>query len=449
MVKPRRPPRKLQPSLARRIMTRSQRSSQQGCFEQLPAEVFHVILEHLTVTDLSVFSMVSKAVNACIVNHVSTLSWRTRMVIQKLHHCTSPDDEHVTLAYYRSLGLLFKRCTLLLPTKDRLKFISISGCLGYACYGMFLKTLIAGWDDLECHRVFIFLSDCTNLLRRIETILTSRPGKLMEQHIRRFCRSVLLDLNQCAGDSLFWLTHLLRPWPMVSQARLLFILCGPLCTDGKIGWQQVCDVPLAQVQLWDLAKALVLLYGNTDSREWSAGNVLSIIEEITVLPQPWHIENVARLLVFCGKNICYSVLANKALNGRVLEISQLLVLIILVCEKDCYCMKWPVMIVKQLCSLFPGASDKWSFIQSMENTFSEVSMEMYALVASGNFLNGDGIYFTDLQISSGKVYSNAGSDVIFVCAGNQNENEDMLQSFCRLLKASALFHTEIVYMLLK
>ncbi|XP_028846095.1 F-box only protein 47-like [Denticeps clupeoides] len=433
MVKPRRPPRKLQPSLARRIMTRSQRSSQQGCFEQLPAEVFHVILEHLTVTDLSVFSMVSKAVNACIVNHVSTLSWRTRMVIQKLHHCTSPDDEHVTLAYYRSLGLLFKRCTLLLPTKDRLKFISsrfskvpcfsldhcteVSGCLGYACYGMFLKTLIAGWDDLECHRVFIFLSDCTNLLRRIETILTSRPGASdrMEQHIRRFCRSVLLDLNQCAGDSLFWLTHLLRPWPMVSQARLLFILCGPLCTDGKIGWQQVCDVPLAQVQLWDLAKALVLLYGNTDSREWSAGNVLSIIEEITVLPQPWHIENVARLLVFCGKNICYSVLANKALNGRVLEISQLLVLIILVCEKDCYCMKWPVMIVKQLCSLFPGASDKWSFIQSMENTFSEVSMEMYALVASGN----------------------------------QNENEDMLQSFCRLLKASALFHTEIVYMLLK
>lgn len=41
-------------------------------------------------------------------------------------------------------------------------------------------------------------------------------------------------------------------------------------------------------------------------------------------------ENVARLLVLCGSSLCYSVLASKALNGRILEISRLIVNIILV-----------------------------------------------------------------------------------------------------------------------
>lgn len=49
-----------------------------------------------------------------------------------------------------------------------------------------------------------------------------------------------------------------------------------------------------------------------------------------VIPQPWHVENVARLLVLCGDNLCYTVLASKALSGRVPEISKLIVFIILV-----------------------------------------------------------------------------------------------------------------------
>ena len=49
-----------------------------------------------------------------------------------------------------------------------------------------------------------------------------------------------------------------------------------------------------------------------------------------VLPQVWQMENVARLLVLCGTTLCYSVLANKAHNGRLFEISRLLVYLILV-----------------------------------------------------------------------------------------------------------------------
>lgn len=41
-------------------------------------------------------------------------------------------------------------------------------------------------------------------------------------------------------------------------------------------------------------------------------------------------ENVARLLVLCGDSLCYTVLASKALNGRLTEVSRIIVYIILV-----------------------------------------------------------------------------------------------------------------------
>ncbi|XP_023673275.1 F-box only protein 47 isoform X1 [Paramormyrops kingsleyae] len=428
------------PCPAKTMTTRRLSRSTQGFFERLPAEVFDMVLELLscrqaagTVMETSVFSMVSKAINSYIVSYVSTHTWRNRMILQKFHYSSS--KEECILDHYKSLGLLFKRCTLLFPTKDRLKFIyssfsqvpcfmmegctASSKCLGFASYGVFLQTLIAGWDELECHRVFNFLCNFTNLPRKMETTVTGKPGgakgalQRLELQIRLFCRNVLLDPWQNGRDTLFWLTCILKPWPMVSQARLLFILYGPLQPNGKIAWHEVGDGVLAQGALWDLAKALLLLHA--DSKDWTADTILSIIEELTVLPQAWHMENTARLLILCGNSICYSFLASKAINGRLFEIARLIAFLILVCEKDGYCMNWSVKMMQHLCKFFSTAPDKWSFIQSVENMFSEVTMEMYEVVL----------------------------------AANHNEDLDTFQNLCSLLNASAHFHTEMVYTFLK
>ncbi|KAB5576708.1 hypothetical protein PHYPO_G00201550 [Pangasianodon hypophthalmus] len=166
--------------------------SGQGFFEKLPAEVFDLILNHLSAVEASVFSMVSKSISNCIIRHLSTSAWRNQMILQKFH-CTSPKAEHLNtiLDHFRSLGLLFKRCTLLLPTKERLKFIYntfsqipcfrieqcdvLPLCQGFACYGVFLQTLIAGWDELECQRVFNFLCKTTHLQWKIEAAVASKP----------------------------------------------------------------------------------------------------------------------------------------------------------------------------------------------------------------------------------------------------------------------------------
>lgn len=63
-----------------------------------------------------------------------------------------------------------------------------------------------------------------------------------ELQLRCFCRKVLLDPWISQPQCQFWLMQLLKPWPMVSQARLLFIFYGPLTPEGEAAFW--CSVKL-------------------------------------------------------------------------------------------------------------------------------------------------------------------------------------------------------------
>ncbi|XP_045909062.1 F-box only protein 47-like [Micropterus dolomieu] len=418
---------------ARTIMTRSRRNvhSCGSFFHRLPSEVLHMILDKLSVLEISVFSMVSKEITRYLVDYISTLAWKNKMIVQSFHHCTCLEQKSA-IRHYRDLGLLFKRCTLLLPTKDRLKFIFsqfsqipcfmleqclAADCIGFSSYGVFLQTLIAGWDELECHRVFNFLCDLTNLLQKIQAVITGKPGLrwYQELQLRLFCRQVLLDPWPNQPECQFWLMQLLKPWPIVSQAHLLFIFYGPLLPEGTLGWQDVVERGLPHSALWDLARAILLLFSKLEVKDRTTTSMLAILEELIVIPQPWHVENVARLLVLCGNSLCYTVLASKAVNGRLIEISRLIVYIILVCEKDGYHMSWAVKLVQQICKVFSTAAERFFFIQQLESTFSEVTRQFFE----------------------------------FSIAENHFEDRETFQSLCILLDSSARFHTKFLHMFLK
>uniref|UniRef100_A0A3B4GEU6 F-box protein 47 n=1 Tax=Pundamilia nyererei TaxID=303518 RepID=A0A3B4GEU6_9CICH len=393
------------PTPSRTIMTRSQCSTScTSFFSRIPAEVFDMILDKLSVLEISVFSMVSKEITRYIADYISTVAWKNKMILQSFHH-SSCIEQKSTIGHYRDLGVLFKRCTLLLPTKDRLKFIFkiLRGVLL-----ILLQTLIAGWDELECHRVFNFLCDLTNLQQKTEGVITAKPGWYQELQLRLFCRQVLLDPWPNQPECHFWLMQLLKPWPLVSQAHLLFILYGPLLPEGEI-------TGLPHTALWHLAKAILLLFGNLQVKGWSTDSMITIMEELIVIPHPWHVENVARLLVLCGSNLCYTVLASKALNGRLLEISRIIVYIILVCEKDGYHMSWAVKLVQEICKVFNTPPEKFYFIQQLENTFSEVTREFFE----------------------------------FSVAGNHFDDRETFQTLCILLDSCAHFHTKFLHMFLR
>nr|XP_046260336.1 F-box only protein 47-like [Scatophagus argus] len=417
------------PLAARTIVTRNQRHISGSFFYRLPSEVFDMILDKMTVLEISVLSMVSKDFTRHVVNYISTLVWKNKMIADSFHCCTCL-EQRSTIGRYRDLGLLFKRCTLLLPTKDRLKFIFskfseipcfmleqclLPDCIAFSSYGVFLKTLIAGWDELECQRVFSFLCDITNLPQKVEAVITGKPGVrwYQELQVRLFCRKVLLDpwLNQ--PECQFWLTLLLKPWPMVSQAHLMFILYGPLLPGGTLGWQDLVERELPHSTLWDLARAILMLFSKLEVKDRASHSMLTILEELIVIPQPWHVENVARLLVLCGSSLCYTFLASKAVNGRLNEISRLIVYIILVCEKDGYHMTWAVKLVQQICKSFSTAPEKFRFVQQLENMFSEVIREIFEFSVAGNHL------------------------------------EETFQTLCVLLSSSARFHAKFLHMFLK
>ncbi|XP_066222488.1 F-box only protein 47 [Saccopteryx leptura] len=392
----------------------SQPSSTLGNFKALPLEIFQIILKCLSVKDISMLSMVSKAVSQHIINYISTSSGSKRLLLQNFHNLVLPDKKQDTAIFehYRSLGLLFKRCTLLLPTKERLKYIhkilaevscfKFSGCaapmqcLGLSCYGMFLQTLTAGWDELECGRVFNFLCELTNFSHRIQTIVFSKPGnaRKLELRIRLFCRNVLLDHWTHRHDSAFWLTRILKPWPIVYQAKLLYIIFGPISPqDGQVVWQKMIEEPTDDSSLKCLANAIKLLY-NTGIKEWTADDVIRLIDELSVVPREWLLENNARLLILSGNNICFTFMASKAVNGRSSELARLVVFLALVCEKELYCMDWAVQMMQKVCKVFNSSVEKTNFLQDVANAFAWVTMEMLHSVMSGdrdeedrNFLN--------------------------------------------------------------
>lgn len=233
--------------------------------------------------------------------------------------------------------------------------------------------------------------------------LSTGRKRHQERQIRLYCRHVLLDCWPNQSVKKFWLNLLLNPWPLVSQARLLFILYGPSLPDGKNERHLPHMTRVCLARLSPCSIKLCVLNGGTNSslqepwigiawRRWSCHAGLcgmwpmpyisclvtptwkispisqcwpswrslsvshfiscqhlsahtaqsGVTEKTTcsvwapffspppVVPQQWHVDNVARLLVLCESSLCYNILASKAINGRLFEVSRLLVHIVLV-----------------------------------------------------------------------------------------------------------------------
>lgn len=71
---------------------------------------------------------------------------------------------------------------------------------------------------------------------RLDKVLNTTPGTYpwFEKYIRVFCREIFLNKAFDECDRGFWLSTILKPWPLVFQARVLYILYGPYHRDTGI-----------------------------------------------------------------------------------------------------------------------------------------------------------------------------------------------------------------------
>lgn len=291
-----------------------------------------------------------------------------------------------------------KRATCLYATKERLKFINevltkmlcsnytescenLNKCMAMTCFGKFFHTVIAGWDDCECVRAYDAVCNHTCLLKNVKLVMGSKSGshQRLEFEIRCFYRRVFLDHSASLQDRAFWLTRILKPWPLVYQARLLFLLYGPVMSE-EILWSELSEnTPSSQTQstqhIGELANALQILHHY--KQEWSEDDIVSIIDEITSGPDEWLAENVAHLLILCGDIITSKLLISKAINGRIMELSSLTTSFCVVCVKNNLSLNYVVSMIKHILTVIDSVKERESFFTSVMDMFKELIIDLH------------------------------------------------------------------------
>ncbi|ESO91551.1 hypothetical protein LOTGIDRAFT_76158, partial [Lottia gigantea] len=195
-------------------------------------------------------------------------------------------------------------------------------------FGKFLHTVIAGWDDSECQKAFESICQHTALLKNIKTVVNSRPGLYpgIENGIRLLIRRVFLDPCPSISDRAFWLTRILKPWPMVTQARIIYLLYGAAYQGS---------------------------------------------------PDEWLAENVANLLLLCGDKITAKLLISKAINGRIIELCSITTSFCLVCVKSNYSLSCVMIMIQNILQVMDNSKDRLTFINSMMDMFKEMILDMH------------------------------------------------------------------------
>lgn len=178
-------------------------------------------------------------------------------------------------------------------------------CTSYQCFGELLNSYVAGWDEYKKIRAYSLVTSVAKLDERtskvrclasaIQVVLLYYAAQVLhrapesfpwhEQDIRLFHRLIFLIPAKTNDDYGFWLTQILKPWPITFQARLLYLLTAPEDSGGYVSWTQVCGCSNVQhsngsVDFREVARALWILR-TCRCQDWSQDDIISIFDELT------------------------------------------------------------------------------------------------------------------------------------------------------------------------
>ncbi|KAL3841950.1 hypothetical protein ACJMK2_020027 [Sinanodonta woodiana] len=375
-----------------------------GFFDTLPLELKFRVLGYLTVEDLSLLTITSKGMRNlvegfCVLHPVLQKGYICRLHSYKGTQPVLPiKSETEALNTFRKLGLLMKRSTCLYATRDRLKFLNdvltkmmccnsihlcdnSSRCIAMKCFGKLMHTVLAGWDDSECQRAYDAICQHTCILKTLKNIVGSKPGTnvKLEHKERLFLRRVFLDSCPSLQDRSFWLSRILKSWPLVHQARLLFLLYGPVLND-EVLWYELCEnTPSSSTQseehFGELANALKNLHSY--KQEWTEDDIISVIDELTSSPDDWLAENVAHLLILCGDSVTSKMLISKAINGRMIELASITTSFCVVCVKNSFSMSYVINMIQNIILVMDTVKDRQIFFNNVMDMFKELIIDIH------------------------------------------------------------------------
>lgn len=382
-----------------------------GLFLALPTEILHSLFGLLDLSELGQLALVSKGLNQAVEEYIYTNSGHRRVIPA----ASSGGDDEVNPLDFRKLGFLLKRVTAFRSLKYQLKTASfflnklkpvhckiceVKGTsTSYHCFGELLNSYTAGWDEYKKIRAYSLVVSVAKLDERTNKVLSRAPESFPwhEQDIRLFHRLIFLIPAKSDVDYGFWLTQILKPWPITFQARLLYLLTAPEDSRGCVSWTQVCGCSNVQhssgsVDFREVARALWILR-TCRCKDWSQDDIISIFDELTSTPNSWCLENVAQLLMLSGSEVTHGVLGSRAISGRVEELSVLLYYLAHACvsadEKmkcsDAGHLKWFTCVMRHVFALLPSAKDKRSLSTKLMATWQNYLTALF----EENELDGD------------------------------------------------------------
>ncbi|VDO05398.1 unnamed protein product [Rodentolepis nana] len=174
-----------------------------------------------------------------------------------------------------------------------------------------------------------------------------------------------------------FLASILNSYPFVHQARLLFILYGPV-HKGRLMWSIMCENTAADLKqlsacFGELGCALNSLWL---SGHWSACDTLAVLHEITNIPESWLAENVACILHSAGPQLASLAVQHKANKGQVAELAVILTSLCLVQVKIKEDLSGLLKLVEIAVQSTSNAY-KQEFLDSLSNAFRGVIVDLY------------------------------------------------------------------------
>lgn len=379
-----------------------------GVFSYVPDEILFYIFHRMRLYDLASLALTSRALRDKLMSfHYSTQALPVlKPVVINPESSDETDKESAYLSHFHNLGIFLKRLTCLYSTRERLRIVGIlleklkdthlaicehyGSDVAYRCYGNMLHALIAGWENDEKCRAYLAVKGASRVDERLDEALKRGPGSKpwYEKYVRVFYREIFLDKADDGAELGFWLCQMLSPLPLVYQARMLYILYGPEDSNEElIYWYKMTTCPtffgVNDKDLEGIAKALTNLYNNNE-KEWSRDNLISVMEELIILPGGWCLENIAKLLKLCGDAICCEFLGSKAINGRTQELAFIAYYIVQALMEDKLNgdenkekLEWFVSLMKRIVKVMPCKKQRTMLVSSLFDVWEETILGLH------------------------------------------------------------------------
>ncbi|CAL8103051.1 unnamed protein product [Calicophoron daubneyi] len=201
--------------------------------------------------------------------------------------------------------------------------------------------------------------------------------------LRLSASSVIRSTSSATSTSLFFweaagpLLRILRSYPSVQQARILFILYGPL-HKGRLMWRTMCENTAADSEQLSacFGELGTVLQNMLESGCWTSEETVTLLDEITSTPEDWLAENVACLLYTAGPRIASLAITRKALTGQIGELAVTLTSLCLVRVKIHASLNELISLIGEACQA-AEPTDRHRFLNHLARAFQDVIVDLY------------------------------------------------------------------------